>query len=438
MPPPPPRASSSASYPPIPINIMAAAGEPNRERGASSIPCNDFQSGKDDFESWIEKFQSAVNVATNAATDARKHALYLLWLPLKLDEEARAVLKQVPENTNYTNTITLMKDLLIDEVEVYKWRAMKSQITWDGKESFQALSTRVKSAVDKYEKELTEESKVWAYFFRFRAALPEVYQDFIDVSLAKDDKTIDNAKELALRVQMTQRDKSGEAKQVTFTGAAMADDRIHALELEMAKLNTQLSNNQSERTSYDQRGRPQNRDDYGSSPSRDQGGYQRNYGSRSGYRSPTPNRGRFERYPQRSDSYSRDRRDSGYDRSRTDRTRFQQRGNSPRYRSPSPRDDFRRYQSGRDNRDDNSYRPRNSRPFQRGRSPSPRGGDRSTYVRNAQRSPSQRREQFRAIQTADEDSDYSDLDDATLNACIESLTAAKANREARRSTKQEN
>ena len=58
-----------------------------------------------------------------------------------------------------------MKDLLIDEVEIYKWRAMKSQILWDGKESFQALATRVKRTVDKYEKELTNASKEWAYFF---------------------------------------------------------------------------------------------------------------------------------------------------------------------------------------------------------------------------------------------------------------------------------
>ena len=412
---------------------MAVAAEPNRERGASSIPCNDFQSGEDDFDSWIEKFESAVNVATNASTNDRKHALYLLWLPLKLDEEARAVLKQVPSGATYTNTKALMKDLLIDEVEVYKWRAMKSQIIWDGKESFQALSTRVKSAVDKYEKELTVDSKQWAYFFRFRAALPEVYQDFIDVSLPKDSKTIDNAKELALRVQMTQRDKTGETKQVTFTGAAMADDRIHALELEMAKLNTQLSN-QSDRSSTDRRDRPQSRDRYGGSPSQDRGGYQRNYGSSGQYRSPSPSRGRHEdRYP-RNDYYARDGRSSGYDRSR-----FQQRGNSPRYRSPSPRDNSRPYQSGRDNRDDNPYRPRYSRPLQRGRSPSPRGGDRPNYNRNNQRSPSQRREQFRAIQTADEDSDYGDLDDATLNACIESLTTARSNREARRSgTKQEN
>ena len=418
---------------------MAAAPEPVRERGASSIPCNDFQSGKDDFESWIERFQAAVDVATNATAD-RKHAVYLQWLPLKLDDEARAVLKQVPAATNYTNTIALMKELLIDEVEIYKWRAMKSQILWDGKESFQALSTRVKRAVDKYEKELPAASKEWAYFFRFRAALPEVYQDYIDVSLPKDAKTIDNAKQLALRVQMTQRDKSSDGKQVSFTGAAMADDRIHTLEMEMAKLKTQQSNDQSEKSRDDRRD-SRGSDRYDRSQSRDRGDYRRRYDSGSRYRSPTPNRGRYERYPSRDSRYSS--RDSSYsgDRRSYERSRYDQRGYSSRYRSPSPRDSNRSYKSGRDNKDDTSYRPRSNRQPQRGRSPSPRGDDRRSYGRSerSQRSPSESREQFRAIKTEDEDSEVADMDDATLNACIESLTAVRSRREARKSKeKQEN
>ena len=94
MPPPPqpsPKASNSPTIVPHlqdPAPIMAE-GAP-RERGTSSIPCLDYNSSKDDFETWIEKFENAVNVATNAPTLARRHQLYLQWLPLKLDNEARA------------------------------------------------------------------------------------------------------------------------------------------------------------------------------------------------------------------------------------------------------------------------------------------------------------------------------------------------------------
>ena len=340
---------------------MAAAPEPVHERGASSIPCDDFQSGKDDFEAWIERFQAAVDVATNAPA-GRKNALYLQWLPLKLDDEARAVLKQVPTGTDYTNTINLMKDLLIDEFEVYKWKAMKSQILWDGKESFQALSTRVKRAVDKYEKELPADSKEWAYFFRFRAALPEIYQDYIDVGLPKDSKTIDNAKQLALRVQMTQRDKSSEEKQVPFTGAAMNDDRIHALEMQMAELKTQQNNDQSKKSRDDRRD-SRGSDRYDRSQSRDHGGYQSSYKTGSRYSSPYPNRGRYEsRYPPHDSSYTRDNHnyedykhdyEDYCDKDYSDEdSHYCHQGNGARYRSQSPRNSYRSYQSGRDNRDD--------------------------------------------------------------------------------------
>ena len=114
---------------------------------------------------------------------------------------------------------------------------------------------------------------------------------------------------------MTQRDKSSEEKQVTFTGAAMADDRIHALELEMAKLSTQLNQNQSDRPNSDSQN-PQNRERYNQSPSGDRGVSRWNYGNENRYCSPTPNRGRYEsRYPSR-DSFSRDSRNSGFERSR--------------------------------------------------------------------------------------------------------------------------
>ena len=73
---------------------MALAPDPaaTHERGASSIPCPDYNSNEDDFDTWILHFENAVNVATNAQTDARKQELYKMWLPLKLDKEANAVL----------------------------------------------------------------------------------------------------------------------------------------------------------------------------------------------------------------------------------------------------------------------------------------------------------------------------------------------------------
>ena len=232
----------------------------NRERGASSIPCQDYDSNQDDFDSWILIFENAVNVATNAQTHARQQVLYKQWLPLKLDEEAKAILEQIPADANYADTVSQLKELLLDEVEIYKWKSYQKTIIWDKKESFQALATRVKKAVDKYDKDLNAQGKIWEYFFRFRAALPKTpYQDQIDTSIPKNAKTLENAKELALRVQMTQQN-SGDPQQVQFTGAAMSDDRIHALENEMARIRIRGQEREQERRHRDRRDDRDHRD----------------------------------------------------------------------------------------------------------------------------------------------------------------------------------
>ena len=59
------------------------------EKAASTIPIDNFDSTKDDFDDWIERFENAVKLACNPQTEARKSALYLQWLVLKLDAAAR-------------------------------------------------------------------------------------------------------------------------------------------------------------------------------------------------------------------------------------------------------------------------------------------------------------------------------------------------------------
>ena len=438
--PPPPRAPPG-NFPLIFQDPIAEMAENNRERGASSIPCKDYDSNTDDFDSWILTFENAVNVATNAQTHARQQILYKQWLPLKLDNEAKAILEQVPAEANYADTISQLKELLIDEVEIYKWKSYQKTIVWDKKESFQALATRVKKAVDKYDKDLNAQGKVWAYFFRFRAALPKTpYQDQIDQSIPKDAKTIENAKELSLRVQMTQQN-TADTKQVQFTGAAMADDRIHALELELAKLKVK----DQERDQEDRdRGRRDHRDYQGQSgypsrnqyrsPSRGRSGYDSRYQSpnRSKYsnkqRSPSPNRNRspsFDVYGKRT-RFNRD--DNRYD----DRNRR----SSPRSRDQSPANRDSRPSSGRDYRDQGQGSRNRSSPRQ-SRAQSPNRSNRQSSQGQSRQDSSRGDQNYRAIRTADEDSDPNNWDRETLNAYIDTLVAIRNNQDGG-SSRQEN
>ena len=208
-----------------------------REKSASSIPIEKFKTGTDDYEEWSGRFEVAVKLATNPQTPNRENELMLQWLTLSLDPAALAIKEHVPANAPYTTTGNVkgvkqhLQELLIDPHEVYKWQAMKTQIKWDEKESFQELATRVKRAVDKFDKGLDADNKEKAYFFRFREALPKIYKDAIDISCEEHERTLKNAKELALRVQMTRPDDPA-----ALTGAAMHDDQLRSV----AELGTKM------------------------------------------------------------------------------------------------------------------------------------------------------------------------------------------------------
>ena len=407
-----------------------------REKAASSIPILDFVSSKDDFDDWIERFEVAVNLACTPQTAARKRELYLQWLPLKLDATARAVLKQIPANTAYevvqgvNGVKAQLKELLIDPNEAYKWQALKNKITWDGIESFQALATRVEQAVEKYEKELDAAARRRSYFFRFREALPKVYQDAIDIGLAKGERSLANAKELALRVQMTRPEQN-----VDFTGASMSDDRVHGLELKVAEIGTKLDNlvldlkdkkdeKDPKRDSMERYkgNRSQGRQSYGRSSSGWSSDGRRDDRRDRDKRYDRDRRDNRDRDRNRGDSRDRDRnrRDSrDRDRNRGDsRNRDGNRGDS-RDRDRNRRDDRNRDRNrGGDGRRDSGK----DRDYRRGGDRNGRGGNRDGSSRGRDSSTSREREpsrergknrnrdkgdnkvEFRSLKTADESS----------------------------------
>ena len=385
----------------------------NSERAASSLPIENYKSNVDDFDAWIERFESAVALATNPATEARKEELCLKWLPLKLDDEALAILKQVPAQATYRETITSLKKLLIDPVEQYKWKAMKTQIKWDGKESFQALATRVKRLVDKFEKHLSAEDRIWAYFFRFNNALPDDYQEHIDITIPETARTIENAKDLALRIQMS---RKGKEKKVEFTGAVYEDNSLHSIDRSMAKLAAEM-----EKITMNELHPHQ--DDYSQPPAWDDGyqasggGYNSGYGSQDlGYQ-----------YQQGPFILSNPQLDAPYPQNNTQNPQYY----APNADSYGPDMQYNALgvkpwgssddQSGRGN----SSQRRRSQPQSRGLSPA----QRRTNCGSTNHPPSSnRRDIFKAAISADIESDNSDVDDATLNAYLESVLEVQARR----------
>ena len=226
-----------------------------------SLPINKFRSEIDDFDDWIHMFEKTVDMCHNTADANRRQELYRNWLPLKLDDKARLTHSGIT-GANWAEIKTEFKKALIDPQDEYNWRARRMTIIWDGIESFQALATRVKRSVDKYDEECVKERE---YFFRFRLALPPDYRRAIDIGCAKERRNIDEARSIAERIHLANAEAgdtaaapasaaASHAPTPTFTGATMSEDRLRSLEVAVQEMSVRMEDLVSSRARRDVRG----------------------------------------------------------------------------------------------------------------------------------------------------------------------------------------
>ena len=169
------------------------------ERFCSNIPVEKFRSNHDVFREWIKTLEDGIQVSCNPASTARKEELCILWLPLMLDDAAKAIWQNVTKK-KWNEIKAELEELLVDPQERYNWKTGYVTVIWDEKESFHELATRVKRCVDLYEPTADKPSQ---YFYRFRLALPPEFRYAIDTSRGDDQApTIDKAKAAAFRFQM--------------------------------------------------------------------------------------------------------------------------------------------------------------------------------------------------------------------------------------------
>ena len=224
------------------------AAAPRVKKAASSINCKDFCSDSDDFEQWVTKFERAVKLATNVRDDNQLYYLYKEWLPLKLDEPAYAIWLLTTKN-RWPDLREELIGLLVDPQEKYKWQAKLTTIKWDGKESFHALVSRVKRAVNKFDKEMSQDYKDREYYFRFRAAFKKKMRKCIDMGCAEGNRTIEAAKDIALRYQITTADDdvnnqndADDPKGATFSNANLHYDQSSNIKILLTEITTKLDN----------------------------------------------------------------------------------------------------------------------------------------------------------------------------------------------------
>ena len=362
----------------------------DRPTHANNVAIDKYKSG-DDFEEWASRFEIAVGLAHSVGAPAQREqrdSYCLQWLPLKVDESTWTVFKNV-RGITWEQIKAELITLLTDPQEKYDWFAGRNPIVWDGKESFHALAARIKRKVNKH---ISDPSREREYFHRFRFALPPEYRRAIDLGCG-DKWEVEEAMKIAGRLRIADTDAAAATapKEVAFTGAAMADDRIKSLEMAVQGLSVTVEGlgDKLEKVQVPQgasRDRENARYAEGRSPSRGRDDRGRRDDSRGGPRHDSRDR---DRNRDRYDSRDRDRGQSrgrydSRDRRDPSRNRYDSRDrDGDRYRGyedRSRRDDYNRrsgYDRGPsyDRRPDYDWRPRgdsrdrDSRRF--GRSPSP-------------------------------------------------------------------
>ena len=228
--------------------VLPAAPAARVERATSDINVPSFDSLSDDFEEWVELFEKAVMLATNVRDDDSLHFLYKEWLPLKLDSSARAMFKQVAGRA-WPELKAQLILLLVDPQEQARWQAKKITIKWDGKESFHNLASRVKRAVDKYERGMPDDFKAREYYQRFKNAFKKPMRKAIAYGCPEGARTIEEAKAVALRyhIASTEDDDNGDSaandgKSMVFAAGSFHPDRATGIENSLARITTQLEN----------------------------------------------------------------------------------------------------------------------------------------------------------------------------------------------------
>ena len=75
------------------------------------------------------------------------------------------------------------------------------------------MAVHVKRAVDKYDKEMPDEFKACEYFLHFHSAFKKPWHKFIDLGCHATERTLENAKDVALRYQLTMADEEDEGSE---------------------------------------------------------------------------------------------------------------------------------------------------------------------------------------------------------------------------------
>ena len=191
----------------------------------NDIPIQKFPYGKKgaNWKDYAVRFLRAVKTVTNAATPERVKEIALLWIPLKLPEEAQPIYQACQhKDTDWDLLVEELEEGMEDPLIRRNWVRDLGAYKKPTDMTMQVYKANVHGYVTKYSPGVLNDPKALQteLYNRFVHGLePEMRED-IDSSIPFGKETIERAYNIAIKYELKIK-----SKQETFTGAAMSERR---------------------------------------------------------------------------------------------------------------------------------------------------------------------------------------------------------------------
>ena len=214
------------------------------EKIPTDIPIQKFPYGKPgaDLRDYAKRFRRAVKTVTNAATEERTDELCLMWLPLKLPDEAQSIYQGCEhKDSNWELLIKELEELMEDPIIRRNWSRNLGAYKRPAGMSLQVYKANVLSYVHKYSPAVVKDPKSYEMecYNRFVHGLEFDWREAIDAGIPFGKETIERAYNQAIKYELRRK----ESKQVAFTSAAMTNrerDNMQRLKLEADEIRTEI------------------------------------------------------------------------------------------------------------------------------------------------------------------------------------------------------
>ena len=203
-------------------------GDQHFERVSGELPIEKFPYGTPDADwgEWVLRFEKAVQVATNAADRARLEELCLMWISLKLNDEAQPIFdKCTHKDRNWPLLRVELAEALEDPMVKRRWARHMDAYKKPSSMSLQIYRAKIIGFVNKYSPALAHDPAAYSMelYNRFVNGLAVDWREYIEESIPYSKESLDNAYSQALKYEAKLAKKSVEFDGATAAAMANAD-----------------------------------------------------------------------------------------------------------------------------------------------------------------------------------------------------------------------